>query len=94
MSDSSNVNFVIDGNLGGSKPCRHWDLGYSILTVMESLSSDFFIFNGDQICADQDYLEKPSDFVLRHFPGWKNIKVDFPSATNRSVNWTDQINYI
>jgi alkaline phosphatase D len=89
MSDDSNVNFVIAGDLGGSKLCRNSDLGYRILTVMESLSPDFFIFNGDQIYADNDCPVKPSDFVLRHFPGWKNIRGDFPSVTTRSVNWSD-----
>jgi alkaline phosphatase D len=94
MPDRSNINFVIAGDLGGSSLCRHSDLGYSILAVMKSLSPDFFIFNGDQIYADRNCPEKPSSFTLRHFPGWKNIKGDFPS--NEFVNWTnlDQLRMI
>ena len=87
--DKSNVSFVIAGDLGGSKLCRHSGLGYPIFTTIQTLSPDFFIFNGDQIYADNDCPEKPSSFILSHFPGWTNINGDFPNVANQSVNWND-----
>ena len=96
-SDSTqNVTFVIAGDLGGSKLCRHMDTGYSILSVVKALSPDFFIFNGDQVYADNDCPQTLSPFVLNHFPSWKNIKGDFPSVTDSSVDWnnSDQLHQV
>lgn len=63
---------------------------------MKALSPDFFIFNLDQIYGDNDCPLTPSSFVLNHFPGWKNIKGDFPSVTDSSVNWnnSDQLHQV
>jgi alkaline phosphatase D len=96
-SDSTqNVTFVIAGDLGGSRLCRHIDTGYPILSIVKTLSPDFFIFNGDQIYADNNCPQAPSQFVLKHFPGWKNVKGDFPSVTDRSVVWnnSDQLHQV
>jgi alkaline phosphatase D len=53
---------------------------------MQSLSLDFFIFNGDQIYGDiACSADGPSNVT-----GWKNVEGNFPSVTDNKVNWTNQ----
>ncbi|HEY7081367.1 MAG TPA: PhoD-like phosphatase N-terminal domain-containing protein, partial [Nitrososphaeraceae archaeon] len=53
---SKPVSFIVGGDLGGQNYCRRDGTGgiqgYSIFSIMQSLSPDFFIFNGDQIYGD------------------------------------------
>jgi alkaline phosphatase D len=92
-SDSTNnrtINFVVGGDLGGQNYCRRDGTGgiqdYPIFSIMQSLSPDFFIFNGDQIYGDiACTADGPSNVT-----GWKNIEGNFPSVTDNKVNWNNQ----
>ena len=54
---------------------------------MNTISSDFFIFNGDQIYADNVCPSIPhSVYPLKIYPFWKNIKGDFKSIRERSID--------
>jgi alkaline phosphatase D len=96
LKTSETISFVIGGDLGASKQCRRPEIGYPIFSVMKSLSPDFFIFNGDQIYADNDCPAEgpnPSNIKSGHlidFPGWRNIPGDFLSVKDRKVNWTNE----
>jgi alkaline phosphatase D len=84
------VGFVIGGDLGGQNYCRRVGIGgiegYPIFSIMQSLSPDFFIFNGDQIYGDiACSANGPSNVT-----GWTNIEGNFPSVTDTKVNWTNQ----
>ena len=85
-STSKTVRFVIGGDLGGHRYCRRVDLGYPIFSIIKALSPDFFIFNGDQIYADDvcPANQGPEDVV-----GWYNIQGNFPSVTDEKVNWAN-----
>lgn len=86
------IRFVIGGDLGGSMYCRRPDIGYSIFSVMKSLSPDFFIFNGDQIYADFPCPAEgpnPTDIAQHRkplYPSWHNIPGNFLDISQ--VNWT------
>jgi len=83
------VKLIIGGDLGGAELCRRVDIGYSIFSVMKTLSPDFFIFNGDQIYADNSCPEK--EVKKFNFAPWYNVPGgDVPSVSNTSqvkVNW-------
>lgn len=82
------INFVIGGDLAGSSTdatlCRQIGIGYPIFSIMKSVKPDFFIFNGDQIYADNTC---PYDIKNRNYPYWKNIPGNFSSVDD--VNWTN-----
>jgi alkaline phosphatase D len=87
---SKPVSFVIGGDLGGQNYCRRDGTGgiqgYPIFSIMQSLSPDFFIFNGDQIYGDNACsINGPSNVT-----GWTNIEGNFPSVTDNKVNWNNQ----
>lgn len=85
-SISKTVSFVVGGDLGGQRYCKRLDLGYPIFSIMKALSPDFFIFNGDQIYADDvcPAHQGPDDVV-----GWYNIQGNFPSVMDKEVNWAN-----
>ena len=59
--------------------------GYDIYASMLEPSPDFFITNGDMICADGACpAERPDSLG-----GWENILGSFPSTADSSVDWTD-----
>ena len=60
--------------------------GYPIFSIMQSLSPDFFIFNGDQIYGDNTCSANGPSNVT----GWTNIEGNFPSVTDNKVNWNNQ----
>lgn len=78
------VSFIISGDLGGQRYCKRINAGYPIFSIMKALSPDFFIFNGDQIYADDvcPANQGPDDVV-----GWHNVQGDFPSVIDKNVNW-------
>ena len=82
------INFVIGGDLSGSSTnatlCRQTGIGYPIFSIMKSLNSDFFIFNGDQIYADNTC---PPDIKNRNYPYWKNIPGNFSSVDD--IDWNN-----
>jgi len=84
------VSFVVGGDLGGQNYCRRDGTGgiqgYPIFSIMQSLSPDFFIFNGDQIYGDNACsVNGPSNAT-----GWTNIEGNFPSITDNKINWNNQ----
>ena len=87
---SEPVSFVVGGDLGGQNYCRRDGTGgirgYPIFSIMQSLSPDFFIFNGDQIYGDNACSAKGPSNVT----GWTNIEGNFRSVTDNKVNWTNQ----
>ena len=87
---SKPISFVVGGDLGGQNYCRRDGTGgiqgYPIFSIMQSLSPDFFIFNGDQIYGDNACsINGPSNVT-----GWTNIEGNFPSVTDNKVNWNNQ----
>jgi len=89
-STNRTISFVIGGDLGGQNYCRRDGIGgiqgYPIFSIMQSLSPDFFIFNGDQIYGDTACsVNGPSNVT-----GWTNIEGNFPSVTDNKVNWNNQ----
>jgi alkaline phosphatase D len=89
-STNRTISFVIGGDLGGQNYCRRDGIGgiqgYAIFSIMQSLSPDFFIFNGDQIYGDNACsVNGPSNVT-----GWTNIEGNFPSVTDNKVNWNNQ----
>lgn len=81
------ISFVVGGDLGGQNYCRRiGGIGYPIFSIMQALSPDFFIFNGDQIYGDGACSASGPSNVT----GWKNIEGNFPSVTDNKVNWTNQ----
>jgi alkaline phosphatase D len=89
-STNRTISFVVGGDLGGQNYCRRVGTGgiqgYPIFSIMQSLSPDFFIFNGDQIYGDiACSANGPSNVT-----GWTNIEGNFPSVTDSKVNWTNQ----
>jgi alkaline phosphatase D len=89
-STNRTISFVIGGDLGGQNYCRRDGIGgiqgYPIFSIMQSLSPDFFIFNGDQIYGDNACsVNGPSNVT-----GWTNIEGNFPSVTDNKVNWNNQ----
>ncbi len=87
---SKPVSFVVGGDLGGQNYCRRDGTGgiqgYPIFSIIQSLSPDFFIFNGDQIYGDNACsINGPSNVI-----GWTNIEGNFPSVTDNKVNWNNQ----
>jgi alkaline phosphatase D len=86
-STSTQVDFVISGDLGGQGFCRRNDTGYAIFALMRELSPDFFIFNGDQIYADSSCPKQGPGMTV----GWHNIEGNFPSVAWKSTNWTDLV---
>jgi alkaline phosphatase D len=87
---SKPVSFVVGGDLGGQNYCRRDGIGgiqgYPIFSIMQSLSPDFFIFNGDQIYGDNVCsINGPSNVT-----GWTNIEGNFPSVTDNKVDWNNR----
>jgi len=87
---SKPISFVVGGDLGGQNYCRRDGTGgiqgYPIFSIMQSLSPDFFIFNGDQIYGDNACsINGPSNVT-----GWSNIVGNFPSVIDNKVNWNNQ----
>ena len=84
------ISFVIGGDLGGQNYCRRDGTGgiqgYPIFSIMQSLSPDFFIFNGDQIYGDNACSANGPFNVT----GWKNVEGNFLSVTDKKVNWNNQ----
>ena len=84
------ISFVIGGDLGGQNYCRRMGTGgiqgYPIFSIMQSLSPDFFIFNGDQIYGDYTCSANGPSNVT----GWTNIEGNFSSVTDNRVNWSNQ----
>ena len=87
ISNKSAISFVVAGDLGGQNYCRRAELsgGYPIFAVIEALSPDFFVFNGDQIYADYTCTANGPANVT----GWHNIPGSYSSVTDKSVNWND-----
>jgi alkaline phosphatase D len=89
-SSSRPISFVIGGDVGGQNYCRRVDggiiVGYPIFSIMQALSPDFFIFNGDQIYADNECSTNGPSNVT----GWTNIPGNFPSVIDNKVDWTNQ----
>ena len=95
LSSNSNnalkpISFVIGGDLGGQNYCKRMDTGgihgYPIFSIMQSLSPDFFIFNGDQIYGDNTCSANGPSNVT----GWTNLEGNFPSVIDNKVNWSNQ----
>jgi alkaline phosphatase D len=89
-STNRTISFVVGGDLGGQNYCRRVGTGgiqgYPIFYIIQSLSPDFFVFNGDQIYGDiACSANGPSNIT-----GWTNIEGKFPSITDSKVNWTNQ----
>ena len=89
-TNNRTISFVIGGDLGGQNYCRRDGKGgiqgYPIFSIMQSLSPDFFIFNGDQIYGDNACtINGPANVT-----GWKNIEGNFLSASDKKVSWTNQ----
>ncbi|MDX1372194.1 MAG: alkaline phosphatase D family protein, partial [Nitrososphaeraceae archaeon] len=83
-----NIHFTMAGDLGGSTLCRQEGIGYQIFSIMNNISPDFFIFNGDQIYADYECPHIPKfSFPLKNYPYWKNIKGEFKSITDKAIDW-------
>jgi len=82
------VSFVVGGDLGGQEYCRRAELsrGYPIFGVIKALSPDFFIFNGDQIYADNTCTAGGPVNVT----GWHNVLGNYSSVADDKVNWNDQ----
>jgi alkaline phosphatase D len=88
-SNSRPISFVIGGDLAGQNYCRRVGggiVGYPIFSIMQALSPDFFVFNGDQIYGDNECSANGPSNVT----GWTNIPGNFPSVTDTKVNWTNQ----
>jgi len=85
LHQKKTTSFVVGGDLGGQKYCKRVDLGYPMFSVMKALSPDFFIFNGDQIYADNDCKARGPDDVT----GWHNTPGNFTGISDESVNWSD-----
>jgi alkaline phosphatase D len=89
-TNNRTISFVIGGDLGGQNYCRRDGTGgiqgYPIFSMMQSLSPDFFIFNGDQIYGDNACTTNGPANVT----GWKNIEGNFLSATDKKANWNNQ----
>jgi len=87
---SKPISFVVGGDIGGQNYCRRDGTGgiqdYPIFSIMQSLSPDFFIFNGDQIYGDYTCSANGPSNVT----GWTNIEGNFPSVTDNEVNWSNQ----
>lgn len=82
------IHFIMAGDLGGSSLCRQEGIGYQIFSIMDMVSPDFFIFNGDQIYGDDECPNIPrSPLPLAIHPYWKNIKGEFKNPYDRSINW-------
>lgn len=79
------ISFIVGGDLGGQKYCQRIGLGYPIFSVMRNLSPDFFIFNGDQICADSDCPAKGHANVTE----CQNISGNFSSISDKNTNWSN-----
>ena len=81
------VSFVVGGDLGGQNYCRRaGGEGYPIFSVMQALSPDFFVFNGDQIYGDNACSAKGPSNVT----GWHNVPGNFSSVLDNKINWTNQ----
>ena len=89
-STNRTISFVVGGDLGGQNYCRRAGTGgiqgYPIFSIMQSLSPDFFIFNGDQIYGDIACTAGGPSNVT----GWTNIEGNFPGVTDNKVNWNNQ----
>jgi alkaline phosphatase D len=89
-TNNRTISFVVGGDLGGQNYCRRDGTdgiqGYPIFSIMQSLSPDFFIFNGDQIYGDNACSANGPSNVS----GWKNVQGNFLSATDKKVNWNNQ----
>jgi alkaline phosphatase D len=89
-TDNRTISFVVGGDLGGQNYCRRDGTGgiqgYPIFSIVQSLSPDFFIFNGDQIYGDiACTADGPSNVT-----GWKNIEGNFLGIADNKVNWDNQ----
>lgn len=84
-SDSKPFSFVVGGDLGGQQFCRRigTTMNYPIFSVMKAASPDFFIFNGDQIYAD-NYCPASGPVNVT---GWTNIQGNFPKVNDPSIDW-------
>ena len=81
------VSFIVGGDLGGQSYCRRMgEVGYPTFSIMQALSPDFFLFNGDQIYGDDTCkVTGPSNVT-----GWYNIPGNFPSITDNRISWTNE----
>jgi alkaline phosphatase D len=89
-TNNRTISFVVGGDLGGQNYCRRDGTGgiegYPIFSIMQSLSPDFFIFNGDQIYGDiACTVDGPTNVT-----GWKNMEGNFLGAADNKVNWNNQ----
>ena len=85
--ERNDIHFIMAGDLGGLTLCRQEDIGYQIFSSMNTISPDFFIFNGDQIYADYECPYIPKSYISLIYPYWKNIKGEFKSILDESINW-------
>jgi hypothetical protein len=84
-SENKPVSFVMGGDLAGQQYCSRVDVNFPIFNAMKALGPDFFIFNGDEIYADNDCPASGPANVT----GWNNIPGGFPRVNDPSVNWTN-----
>ena len=84
-SESKPISFVVGGDLAGQQYCSRVDENFPIFTAMKAANPDFFIFNGDEIYADNYCPASGPEGVS----GWNNIPGDFPKVNDPSVNWTN-----
>jgi alkaline phosphatase D len=90
LSSSKSISFIVGGDLGGQGYCRDVDLGYTIFSVMkESSPVDFFVFNGDQIYADEYCTEEEPKNLPEGISKWDNILGDFLGVLDEDIDWTN-----
>ena len=77
------VSFVVVGDLGGHGYCRDPQQGYGILEIVNQLSPDFLIANGDMIYADSECPDQSPE-------GRPNVPGDFSRVDSPLVNWTEK----
>ena len=83
---NKSISFAVGGDLGGQGFCKRTNIGYSIFEVINQLRPNFFVANGDMIYAD-DICPKQGPAGIK---GWINIPGNFPSITNKSVDWQNK----
>lgn len=92
-NNSSPINFIWGGDLGGQNHCRSADNGgYSIFRSMQTLNPEFFIANGDMIYPDGTCpSDGPilNDKINNQNTTWRNMPGVFKSISDPSVNWNN-----
>ncbi len=92
-ADPAPVRFALSGDLGGQGRCRRLgpdgaELGYPIFGAMGALRPDFFVFNGDQIYADNLCLsEGPAESELG--VPWRNLPGPAREVGSPEISWED-----